>query len=130
MRSPTVGINQYPSWVEQAGTVGSAQAKTECGLLEKIVAPRRNGHSCRDRIDVRVVVVLEDEAREVRRSRTGVVDLYPIAGCSTAGLYFVDAHSRCRAGVTGGGCDCYRVAEDAPRPYLDRHYAIESRVGW
>ena len=52
--------------------------------------------SCGNHVRVRVVVVLEDEARQVDRDRPGVVELDPIAGYAAARFDFVDAH--------GAGC--------------------------
>jgi hypothetical protein len=77
-----------------------------------------------------VVVVFEALARQIHRRGSGVVNFYPIAGCSAIGFDLVYADG---AGLsrTSGSCrsrNRRQLTEDSPGAYLYSHSAVNGRA--
>ena len=91
MARPAVRVDERAARVEEARGIGAAEAEAEAGLLEHEVAARVDDGRRRDHVaSVRVVVVEERPAGDVRRGRARVEQLDPVAGHAAARLDLVD----------------------------------------
>src|SRR6185369_15071969 len=91
---PAVGVNERTARVVEAGGIGAAEPEAEPGLLQYEVAARVDDGRRRDHVgSVRVVVVEERPAGDVRRGRAGIEQLDPVAGHPAARFDLVDHNS-------------------------------------
>ncbi len=99
---PRVAVDQRRAVrAVQARRVRGAEAEDEVGDLEDVVRAGLHDRAGGDRVRVRVVVVLEDPARDVDRGGACVEELTPVAGDAPVGLDLVDPDQASATGVSG-----------------------------